>query len=53
MLRQIFEPAPPPDPDAPPSPLWQRLGWFAALTLASGLVVIVTAYALRGLLFLE
>ncbi len=52
MPEPLFRPAGPPDKDAPPAPLRHRLGWFVLIALASGAAVMVTAYILRGLLFL-
>ena len=40
------------DPDVEAKPLWQKLAWFMGLVVVSGTVVMVTAYALRGVLFL-
>ena len=34
------------------SPAWKQFAWFVGLSIASGAVVAVVAYALRGLLFL-
>lgn len=54
-LKRLFEPAPPPDDDGRDAPhsLLVRLGWFFGLAMASASVVIVTAYVLRGFLFLD
>lgn len=41
-----------PSEDRPSSPAWKRLLWFVGIALASGAVVAIVAYALRGLLFL-
>ena len=41
----------PPEPDAPASPLWKRLAWFAGLALAATLVTGVVAYTLKAALF--
>lgn len=45
-----FEPVAPANDNQ--APLWKRLIWFFGLAIASGAVVAVVAYALRGLLFL-
>ena len=41
-----------PSEDGPSGPAWKRLLWFAGIALASGAVVAIVAYGLRGLLFL-
>lgn len=51
--KRVFEPAPPPDLGDAPAPLVQRLAWFVSLAMGSAGVVIIAAYILRGLLFLE
>lgn len=51
MGKRFFQPSPPPEGEGPRSPL-KQLGWFFGLALASGAVVIVVAYILRGLLFI-
>lgn len=40
----------PPDPEAPPAPLWRRLAWFLGLALAGAAATAAVAYALRALL---
>ena len=47
----IIDPVPPPAPDEPPGPLWKRLAWFAALSVAAAGGTAVVAYALRALPF--
>lgn len=41
---------PPPEPDAPPGPLWKRLAWFFGLAISATLATAAVAYALKGLL---
>jgi hypothetical protein len=41
---------PPPEPDAPPGPLWKRLGWFFGLAVSAMLATAIVAYGLRALL---
>lgn len=52
MCINWLRPAPPPDHDDAERSLASQLFWFAALSLGSLLAVSITAYALRGLLFL-
>lgn len=52
MAKGLFEPAPPPEEGAQERSLATRIGWFVGLALASGAVVAVVAYVLRGLLFI-
>jgi hypothetical protein len=40
----------PPDADETPRRLSARLGWFAAIAVASAVVVALAAYALKALL---
>lgn len=47
-MRAIIEP--PPDPGAPPSPLWKRIVWFAGLALTGAFSTAAIAYALKLLL---
>lgn len=47
-MRAIIEP--PPEPDAPPRPLWRRLAWFAGIASASAGATAILAYALKALL---
>lgn len=47
-MRDIIEP--PPDPDAPPPPLRERLAWFVGLAVASSFAAIAVAYAMKALL---
>jgi len=41
---------PPPEPGAPPGPLWRRLAWFAGLAAGGTLATAALAYALKALL---
>ena len=41
---------PPPEPDDPALPLWQRLAWFAGLALAALLAAAGVVYLLKALL---
>lgn len=52
MAKGLFEPAPPPDDGVEERSLASKIAWFAGLALASGTVVAVVAYVLRGLLFI-
>ena len=47
-MRAIIEP--PPEPGAPLTPLWKRLGWFAGLSISAALVTAAVAYLLKALL---
>ncbi|WP_312160880.1 hypothetical protein [Phenylobacterium sp.] len=47
-MRDIIEG--PPEPGAPPPPLWKRLAWFVGLALAASAVTALTAYAMKALL---
>lgn len=51
MRINWFRPAAPTD-GADELPLMQKLGWFAIISLTSVTIVAISAYALRGLLFL-
>ncbi len=50
-MADLFKPVGP-DTDGPKPSLFARLGWFVGIALASGGVVLATAYLLRGLLFM-
>ena len=50
-MADQFGPVGPSEEDVS-SPVWKRLLWFVGIALASGAVVAIVAYALRGLLFL-
>jgi uncharacterized protein involved in exopolysaccharide biosynthesis len=50
-MPAIIEPETPPEPGAPPQPLWRALAWFFGLALAGLVVTASVAYALRTLLF--
>ncbi len=52
MTRDLIEPEGPDESGATSSPLWKKLAWFVGLMLAGAVVVLVTAYVLRALLFL-
>lgn len=52
-IKDFFEPAPPPERDAPEPPLGRKLIWFAGLMLLGVTVVAISAYTMRSLLFLE
>jgi hypothetical protein len=41
---------PPPDPDAPPPPLWKRLAWFFGLALSAALATGIVVYGMKALL---
>jgi hypothetical protein len=41
---------PPPEPGAPPGPLWKRVAWFGGLALTGALSCAAIAYALKLLL---
>jgi hypothetical protein len=47
-MRAIIEP--PPEPGAPPGPLWKRLAWFFGLALTAALATAAVAYLLKALL---
>ena len=47
-MRDIIER--PPEPGAPPPPLWKRLAWFVALAALGALSTAAVAYALKALL---
>lgn len=47
-MRAIIEP--PPEPDAPPGPLWKRLAWFAALAAAGTASAAILAWLMKALL---
>jgi hypothetical protein len=47
-MRAIIEP--PPEPDDPLLPFWQRIGWFAGLALSAALATAGVAYLLKALL---
>lgn len=49
-MAAIIEPEGPPEPDAPPAPLRQRLAWFFGLAFAAALATALVAYALKALL---
>lgn len=53
MRKGLFDPTPPPKPEATQPSLLKSLVWFVAIAVMSGLFVMFVAYALRGLLFLE
>ena len=46
-MRLIIEP---PEPGAPPAPLWRRLSWFVGLALGAALATASVAYLLKALL---
>jgi len=48
-MPDLFEPTPPSDTESPNS-LLERIGWFAAIAIASALCVAIAAYALKALL---
>ncbi len=50
-MTNWFRPVAPDNANAE-RPLWVRLAWFLGIALASGSVVVASAYILRGLLFL-
>ena len=52
MHDGFFEPAPPPERDAPDGGAWKKLGWFALLAIAGVCVTAGAAYLLRALLFI-
>ncbi|MEL7518118.1 MAG: DUF2474 domain-containing protein [Pseudomonadota bacterium] len=52
MRDGFFEPAPPPERDAPDGGIWKKLGWFALLAMAGVLATGALAYGLRALLFI-
>ena len=47
-MRVTIEP--PPEPDDPALPFWQRLAWFAALALSALLATAGVAYLLKAML---
>ena len=49
-MRAIIEPQGPPEPGAPPAPLWRRLLWFAGIAAAAVLATAAVAYGLKALL---
>jgi len=53
MPDRFLTPVPPPDGEADEPALCTRLAWFLGLSLASAGVVMIAAYTLRSLLFLE
>lgn len=50
-MADLFRPRGP-DNAAENSPIWKKLGWFAVLALGGLITVAVTAYVLRGILFM-
>ncbi|MEL6661704.1 MAG: hypothetical protein AAFO57_02850 [Pseudomonadota bacterium] len=53
MPDGFLEPTPPPEGKDTEQPLAKRLTWFFGISLISAAIVIIAAYALRSLLFLE
>lgn len=51
-MTDLIEPEGPDESGAPAGPLWKRLLWFAGIAIVSVTVVAVTAYVLRGFLFI-
>jgi hypothetical protein len=49
-MAAIIEPVGPPAPQAPRTPLWKRLAWFAGLALAGLISTGLAAYGLKALL---
>jgi hypothetical protein len=47
-MRAIIEP--PPEPGAPPAPLWKRLAWFTGLAIGAAFATAAIAYVLKALL---
>ena len=47
-MPAIPEPQGPPDPDAPPQPLWRRLGWFVGIAVAASAATVLAAYVLKA-----
>lgn len=52
MAKGFFDPAPPPEEGASKRSLASQFAWFVGLAMASGIVVAIVAYVLRGLLFI-
>lgn len=48
----IIEPVPPPAPGETGGPLWKKLAWFVALSVAASAVTAIVAYGLRALPFM-
>ncbi len=46
-MPAIIEPIGPPEPGAPPPPLWRRLVWFCGLAAGGTAAVALIAYGLR------
>lgn len=51
-MTDLITPQGPDETGRQDGPLWKRLLWFAGLALISLIVVAVTAYVLRSLLFI-
>ena len=51
-MTDFIEPEGPDETNRKPRSLARRLGWFFAIAAMSLIVVVVVAYALRGLLFI-
>jgi hypothetical protein len=47
-MRDIIEG--PPEPGAPPPPLWKRLAWFVVIAVAGTGATMIVAYAMKALL---
>lgn len=47
-MRDIIEG--PPEPGAPPPPLWRRLAWFVAIAVAATCATAIVAYTMKALL---
>ncbi|WP_018147967.1 hypothetical protein [Henriciella marina] len=51
-MTDLIEPQGPDETGGQDGPLWKRLLWFAGIAFVSVTVVAVTAYVLRGFLFM-